>query len=400
LVAWHFGQVSAVGPIANIVAAPVVALLQPALFLALLMSFTPLHALTGVVADAATVLLTVLNGIAETFAQLPFASFRLFPSAATAWAAGVVAVGLVGWLSSRRRRGAFAVTAASGMAAMIWWPTLPAGTGVTELHMLDVGQGDAIAIRTPRGRWVVVDAGGSARTFDAGRRIVAPYLRRRGGELAMLVLTHPHDDHIGGAATVIEQLAPREIRDAAFPGPTPAYGASLRMARAMGVRWARVVPGDSTVLDGVVFTFLAPDSAWTASLKDPNLASTVFKVRAGRRRFLLTGDAEREEEDWLASRDPAALSADVLKVAHHGSRTGTTPAFLDLVGPRVALISVGARNRYGHPSAEVLANLESRGASVWRTDRDGTIVLRTDGEGLEVESASGRTSILPMRTRP
>jgi competence protein ComEC len=152
-----------------------------------------------------------------------------------------------------------------------------------------------------------------------------------------------------------------------------------------------VHPGDSLVVDGVVVSFLAPDSSWTASLTDPNLASTVAVARFGAVRFLLVGDAEAPEEQWLlAHAGAAALRADVLKVGHHGSRTSSTPAFLDAVRPRVALVSVGAANDYGHPSAEVMSALAARGADVLRTDRLGPVVVRTDGRSLTI-TAGGET---------
>jgi competence protein ComEC len=116
-------------------------------------------------------------------------------------------------------------------------------------------------------------------------------------------------------------------------------------------------------------------------------------------RFLFTGDAEAAEEDWLLARDPAALAADVLKVGHHGSSTSTTAPFLAAVHPRLALVSVGAHNAYGHPDAAVMQALHTSGAQVLRTDRAGTIVVRTDGRRLEVEARDERWSI-PERPSP
>jgi competence protein ComEC len=130
-------------------------------------------------------------------------------------------------------------------------------------------------------------------------------------------------------------------------------------------------------------TVLAPDSAWTASLEDPNDASVVVLVRTGAVRFLLVGDAERAQEAWLLDH-VSSLRADVLKVGHHGSRTSSATEFLDAVAPRAAVISVGAGNMYGHPSPEVLGALAERGTEVLRTDLMGTVVLRTDGATITV----------------
>src|SRR5204863_245221 len=136
-----------------------------------------------------------------------------------------------------------------------------------------------------------------------------------------------------------------------------------------------------------------------AVLTDANLASTVLVARVGAIRFLFTGDAEAPEEEWLLAHDADALAADVLKVGHHGSRTSTTPRFLGAVRPRLALVSVGAHNAYGHPSPEVMQTLRDSGAQVLRTDRVGTIVVSTDGRHLEVEARNEKWSI-PERVGP
>ena len=200
------------------------------------------------------------------------------------------------------------------------------------------------------------------------------------------MLSHPHTDHVGGAASVLTRLHPRAYWDAAFAGGSEAYIASLKAAKDEGIEWHRVHPGDSIALDSVTVSFLAPDSAWTVSLKDPNLASTIALVRYGAVRFLLVGDAERGEEDWLLEHERERLRADVLKVGHHGSSTSSSDAFLTAVRPNLAIISVGAGNMYGHPSNDVLHALSRFGIDVLRTDEVGTVVVRTDGVHIEVEA--------------
>ena len=168
---------------------------------------------------------------------------------------------------------------------------------------------------------------------------------------------------------------------------------SLEAAREAGIEWRRVRPGEVVDVDGVTLEFLAPDSAWTVSLDDPNEASTVVRARYGAVRFLLVGDAEAGEEQWLLDHAPD-LAADVLKVGHHGSRTSSTPAFLDAVGARLALISVGSGNRYGHPDAGVIASLAERGAFVLRTDQLAVAIkiantIRESSGGLPAVQAMG-----------
>lgn len=387
LVAWHFGRLSLIAPLSNLAAGPVISLLQPTLFLAML---TPEGAAARFVADAATPMLRTMDAVANIAASAPGAAIAVTPTAISALLAGAASVAVL--VAAWQRHWAPPLTLACACIALLAW--LPDGARLPsraappmELHMIDVGQGDAIALRSPRGRWVLVDAGRAWSTGDAGRATVIPYLRRLGGPLAVFVLTHPHADHIGGAASIVRALKPAELRDAAFVEGSAIYRELLRTTQEVGTRWQRVRPGERIEIDGMELDFLAPDSAWTVSLRDPNEASTVVRVRYGSVRFLLTGDAEAGEEGWLLKRDPGALDVDVLKVGHHGSATSSTAEFLDAVTPRLALVSVGAGNTYRHPSAEVMARLVGQGAMVLRTDQLGSVVVRTDGDYIEVEAA-------------
>jgi competence protein ComEC len=277
----------------------------------------------------------------------------------------------------------------AALAAAVWAPDVLAPPRGMELHVIDVGQGDAVAVRTPRGRWILTDAGRAWNGGDAGRSTVVPYLRRYGGAVALFVLTHPHADHAGGAATVMRALHPAAYWDGAYAGTSDPYRASLAAADSGGVPWQRAHPGDTLSVDGVTLRVLAPDSLWMSGLRDPNAASVVTLVEYRDVRFLLTGDAEAGEEERLVERYGATLHAAVLKVAHHGSKTSSTPEFLAAVHPRLAIISVGAGNSYGHPSAETLAALARAGVAVMRTDRAGTIVVRTDGHRVVLADSLG-----------
>jgi competence protein ComEC len=394
LLAWHFGRISLVAPLANLVAAPVIALLQPALFLAI--ALAPAPPLMAWVADACRALMALLDVTASAAAGLPGGAVSVAPTGVEA-AACAVAVGCLLVATAARR-------------PMLWWrvgvaagglalaaPLLPMGSGELELHVLDVGQGDAIALRTPLGRWVLIDAGRRWEGGDAGRRVVIPHVRRLGGAVALFVLSHAHEDHAGGAPTVLEALRPAGWWEPAFVTSSPAYAQALATAERRGIPWERVGPGRRLLLDGVTLTVLAPDSSWTAQQHDANETSVVLRVDFGTRRLLLTGDAEASEEGWMVERvGCAALRADVLKLGHHGSRTSTTPAFLSAVSPRLAIASVGAGNRYGHPSPAVTERLASQGIPLWRTDEDGTVVVRTNGRSLSVEGRGGRWHLPPQ----
>jgi competence protein ComEC len=393
IIAWYFGTMSLVAPVANLAAAPLVSVLQPTLFLALLCA--PSLEIARFVADAAHPVLALLDGIASRAAAPAWAAVELSPTLAEALCAAALVFALLAAMIQREPAVPLLGAACAGVL-LTWGALLPSrGSGALEVHLLDVGQGDAIALRTPHGSWVVIDAGGGPPGIDHGRRTVLPYIRRFGGTVQAFILSHPHLDHVGGAPALVSAARPRHYFDGAFAGGTEAYRASLESAGARGVSWSRVHPGDTAHVDGVTLRFLAPDSAWTAHLTDANLASTVVRVEYGQHAMLFTGDAEQEEEQWLLDNIPVEwLRADVLKVGHHGSRTSTGPAFLDAVAPTLALVSVGRGNRYGHPSPVVLQELALRQITVVRTDVVGTAVVRSDGRSLTVSTAA-RSWLLP-----
>lgn len=384
LVAYRFGTISLIAPVSNLFAAPIIGVAQPMLFLALVLA--PFEGVARFCAHAVHPLLVAFDRVASLASAVPGASVIVHATWVTACFAAVAAAAIVVACGSRFPSRPATIAMASFALMVLVPPTHLLYRGETELHVLDVGQGDAALLRTPRGRWVLLDAGPAWEGGDAGERTILPYLRRRGGSLEAFVLSHPHTDHVGGAASVLAALEPRIYWDAAFAGGSIAYIQSLNTARAEGVEWRRVHPGDSMTLDGVTISFLAPDSAWTAGLTDPNLASTVTMIRYGMVRFLLVGDAEKPEEDWLLREYPEGLRADVLKVGHHGSSTSSSDAFLAAVKPRAAVISVGVRNTYGHPSNDVLRALTNAGAEVMRTDQLGTVIARTNGLRLELEA--------------
>jgi competence protein ComEC len=233
----------------------------------------------------------------------------------------------------------------------------------------DVGQGDAIAIRSGT-KTVLVDAGADDR--------IVPLLADRGiRRIDLLVLTHAHPDHCGGIVPLLEQLEVERlwISPRYFRGEC----ATRILAKSPPVRLVR--DGERFELDGVRITAMVTDHRFRRNPE--NNASVVLRVDAHNRRILLTGDIEAEAEIVLADRD---LRADVLKVAHHGSRSSTRGAFLDAVQPKVAVISCGRRNLFGHPHPTVLEELAARRIRTWRTDRSGTIDVEITPRCLYVDA--------------
>jgi competence protein ComEC len=225
----------------------------------------------------------------------------------------------------------------------------------------------------------VVDAGGfPGSDFDTGAAVVAPYLAtRKIMHLEAVAMTHAHPDHSAGLPALLRRYRPREFWWTGSPGRGEAWTRLEDALRDTGVP-RRLVDTGVGVRDVAV---LHPPPGWPTS--DLNDSSLTLRVVHGARRVLLTGDVEARAEGAMLGR-PDALAADVLKVPHHGSRTSSTPRFVASVAPRVAVISVGADNRYGLPSPEVEARYRARGTCILRTDRCGAVTIVTDGRRLDV----------------
>jgi len=374
--AYTFGTVAPVGVLANLIAIPLGAIAVPGVIVALLSSSALLAAGSGLC-------LALLDLVAAAGAALPggHAVMTAGWPAAALWL-GVLIVAW--WLWRTPRRPWLIAARVAFVGALLSLTTL--GHAFSRLsdcrcltvHFLDVGQGDAVALRTPRGHWVLVDGGPRSEGRDAGRRVVVPFLRREGAErLAAIVATHAHADHVGGLPAVLGALPVDDVLEPGEPLGEAPYLEFLAASEASGARWRAARTGDRLDVDSVHFTVLSPDSAWAAETTDPNEESVVLLVEYGRVRLLLTGDAGLPVEFRLAGR---VGDVDVLKVGHHGSRSATSEAWLDEAKPEIAVISVGARNTYGHPAPEVVARLVAHGVQVHRTDREGTITLESDGQ--------------------
>jgi competence protein ComEC len=378
IVAWHFERVSLVGIPFTLAAAPLVSLALPGALVSIaidLVSESAGRLLAGGVATLLEVLvrMTTLVGDWSWVAAWTARPTVLASCGGVAVAAAVARSPRVGGDARR------VLTLTYAMAFGVGWPAMKAldARGRLEIVMIDVGQGDAIAVRTPRDRWVLVDAGPPG-GGDGGRHPVVRALRARGvGRIETLVLTHPDLDHIGGAGPVLDHLEPARIVDPLLPAPKSEYAELVEAAAARRIRWVGARAGDAWELDGVLFRVLHPADL-PQDAREGNASSVVLLVSWGDFTALLTGDAYVEVERAIADQ---AGDIDVLKVGHHGSTTSTDSTFLTIVKPEVALVSVGRWNRYGHPAPAVLRRLAVSGARIYRTDHHGSVrvVARPDG---------------------
>ena len=265
-------------------------------------------------------------------------------------------------------------------------PPPPGPPARPEVAVLDVGQGQAIVLRGPAGGFLLVDAASSSGgRFDLGERVVAPALRHLGcRRLAVLALTHEHDDHAGGAGAILRQFEVGEVWIAAGSHRSPRVRRLADRARERGAAIVLIERGRRWSREGIEFEFLHPDRG-DLSLSVNDRSSVVVVGRAPAR-LLIPGDLALEGERRNLARHPAKLEAEALIVGHHGSRQSTGAAWLEAVRPAVAVISAGSGNRFGHPDPTVLDRLGRRGTRVFRTDRHGMVRLSAGPDGWSVQT--------------
>lgn len=409
LVSWFYNLLSPVSILANILAVPLTGLIMLLGVLATLLGllWLPLASLVNV---STGIVLDIFLAVVKFFQGLPGAVIYInTPHAllAAAWYAGLLAFvklysGRCGEAAARcAKRWVPAGTALAVVIILIWWPWHREGD--LTVHFIDVGQGDSILVQTPGGKNMLIDAGGRPGEFNAGTgtgdQVVEPYLRKNGvRRIDILVLTHPHEDHSGGAVSLVKRF-PVEMALVSYTGEDvspgtgpaksssgeavpPAYTALLYNMETRDIPVEHVMAGDRVKLDNDLnIEILSPDDTVKPGT-GLNNNSLVIKISYGRRSFIFTGDAELEEQRELL-RGGSDLKADVLKVPHHGSRL-LLPELVEQVQAEAAVISVGAHNTFGHPAQATLDMLDAAGTRVFRTDLDGAVIMRTDGNNLEI----------------
>ncbi len=362
-----FRQVSLVSPIANAVAIPLVSLV-----------ITPL-ALAGAVLpfdgllELGHVLVEILMAMLEWLARLPSAVWH--QHAPLAWTLPIALIGIA-WLLLPR---GFPARWLGAVLALPLFAVVPAGprSGDLWITVLDVGQGLSVLARTEK-HTLLYDAGPAFNAFaDSGNRVILPYLRGEGIDgLDALVISHDDNDHAGGAGSLLETI-PVAMLWSSLSAGHPLLGVTS---------WqAPCIAGREWTWDGVSFEFLHPGSETPASSPvRANNRSCVLRIEASGGRVLLTGDIERDAERELLKRTPELLRAEALLVPHHGSATSSTPDFVKRVAPRYAVFTVGYRNRFGHPRADVLQRYREAGSELLRSDEAGAVQMRFEPEKLRV----------------
>ncbi len=416
----NFERLSLVAPLANVLVVPFVPIAM--LLSAIAAAFGALSALVVIpvasdaigwlVGGAAWLVLRVIIALGIAVASVPHAALDLTlpPVVAVAWLP-ILALGtwaLTGDHVDERSPDERTASAAAALARRVIRP-VPVGLAIVavllavsvasrpdgRLHLtvLDIGQGDAILIEAPTGATMLVDGGPDPDLTLRRLGANLPFFARR---IDLLVLSHPHQDHVAGLVDVLERFRVRWLLHAGIDYENPAYHRLLADAAAANTPVVLARAGQRMMLDPTTtLDVLYPsgsDAAAPLPDGDINNGSVVLLLRMGGFAALLTGDAEAPVEASLVSRGLPAI--DVLKVGHHGSTSSTTTELLDAVRPSVALISSGAGNEYGHPAPETLALLGARPElAVYQTDTAGDLEIVTDGRTFAIRSDLGWSAL-------
>ncbi|MCU1257563.1 MAG: internalization-related competence protein ComEC/Rec2, partial [Bryobacterales bacterium] len=288
-------------------------------------------------------------------------------------------------------RFATALTALMLLGLLVAHPFRPAtAPGTLEITAIDVGQGDSILVAFPDGKLMLIDGGGipsfgrtTKTRLDIGEDVVAPYLWTRSiRRIDIVALSHAHEDHIGGLAAILQDFDVKEL----WTGATPSYPSWDRLKQEASGRGVAIKPmrrGEPFRFGGASVQVLAPLPDYEPGNSPKNNDSLVLRLAYGRHSLLLTGDMEKQIEQQLLA-DDAIRRTDVLKVGHHGSKSSSSPAFLDALHPAFALISDGFENSYGHPHRQTIDNLSQRRIRTLRTDQQGLLTIRSDGRYLSM----------------
>lgn len=400
---YYFNYISAISLPANLVVVPLVSLamllggsaaLAGALWLPL-----------GEVLNVSTrLILDLVLGIAHFMAGLPFAVFTVGrPPVIAIIGFYVLLVFVIEIIKKpglrlrlRRfwslRRSHIALSFLLAIALLIWTSILITPSRDLEITFIDIGQGDAIYVRTPQGRNILVDTGGAGQgssTYSPGDKILIPFLTRLGiDRLDVVVLTHAHADHIQGAESLLGRIAVDKLVVNPQFCENPDGARIVKEFAGKGTAIHKVIGGDKIVCEeNITFEILYPFDSESCDTGENN-NSLIARLCYGEFEALLTGDAEAEALQELAG-GRAGFTADVVKMPHHGSNTGWVEEFYKLTGLTSAVISVGPNN-FGHPSPEVLRGLAGMGINVFRTDGDGAVIIRSDGKHYNVETGKIR----------
>jgi len=378
LVLYHFHWLSLSGFALNLVATPLMSLMiLPALLLGVLSEVMNLS-LSGLFVACSELGIDLLLALAHSFRAMDWLGFYVTPPSTMTIVLAWLTLSFIFHLRKPYLWFAHYFRPVCIGSFVFVLATMAPFTGKSELcvHFIPVGQGDAVFLEFPNGQSMLIDSGPSFAHYSAAKSIIGPYIRRRGYTyIDAVVITHSDNDHAGGIADILREF---EVGQVYWNLQTVNGRAERRQELKRSVS---LVKGDKMNFGKVELQVLHPDclGACLTSVSE-NQRSAVIRLDYGATSMLFTGDIGAESEQKLLQHSTELLDVDVLKVPHHGSRSSSTLRFLQAVSPEFSIIMVGAKNRFGHPHAEVYRNLQTFSSrQVLRTDTNGLVQLVSDG---------------------
>lgn len=373
---YYFGKISVIGLVANLIIVPLMGVVLSMGIMFIIFSFISVY-LSNIVAESTRSFASLLLYCVNYFGNMKYSHLNSVFSIST----GLFYYFWVFFFFTLNRKN-FLGRLFIGLLLIlnIYLFTSLFECSDLEILFFDVGQGDAILIKTPEEKYILVDAGVKNPNYDAARRFIVPYLNRNNIKtIDLLINSHPHSDHLGGIPTILRGFKVSRMIDAGSVENSSLYSEYRKLLDSLKINYVIKNRGDTIYINDKIRLYILNPTTEIKSTENINNHSIVIKIIYKNSSILLTGDIESRYEEEIGNLYKDFLKSNIYKCPHHGSNTSSSRYFIGFVKPEYAIISVGQNNKFDHPSVEVIERLEELNVDTYRTDHHGAVLFRTDG---------------------
>ncbi|MEE9189622.1 MAG: DNA internalization-related competence protein ComEC/Rec2 [Candidatus Neomarinimicrobiota bacterium] len=381
LIAYHFHQINILAGFSNLIIVPLIGLFLALGFIIIFLGWFPLIGYS--IGQTEWALYKIIYHVSNISAGIPWASVKLPEIGLQFILYFIVVLGIIFVYMNSKRKELGLILFCLTVNIFIWnWAVEKRGVDIV---FLDVGQGDATIVRFPNGKSMLIDSGPANPWYDTGEKVILPAAKYLGiKRFNWLVLSHPHNDHVGGAVSIIESIPVDTVIDTYSSFQSSTYKYLKSQITKKGISYKKVTAGETNSFGQNTFIqILAPDTSWSKHQLNVNNSSIVLKLFYGEKSFIFMGDLEQDGESELL-RSEQYLKSDLIKVGHHGSITSSSKPLINAIQPDFAVISLGNKNKFGHPSTIILNRYREQNVNVFRTDEQGAAWFFSDGKNVEV----------------